>query len=72
MPKPTIDIPLDETEEKTRPSQERKASRIDIPLDEDGKHAEPLDITMAELEFVNRHHEEYKELRRRAREQEGR
>ena len=27
---------------------------------------------MAELEFVNRHHEEYKELRRRAREQEGR
>ena len=60
MPKPTIDIPL------------RKASRIDIPLDEDGKRAEPLDITMAELEFVNRHHEEYKELRRRAREQEGR
>ena len=45
---------------------------IDIPLDEDGKRAEPLDITMAELEFVNRHHEEYKELRRRAREQEGR
>ena len=72
MPKPTIDIPLDETEEKARPAQEQKASRIDIPLDEDGKRAEPLDITMAELEFVNRHHEEYKELRRRARELEGR
>ncbi len=57
---------------KAQPAQERKASRIDIPLDEDGKRAEPLDITMAELEFVNRHHEEYKELRRRAREQEGR
>ena len=66
MPKPTIDIPLDETEEKAQPAQERKASRIDIPLDA------PLDITMAELEFCNRHHEEYKELRRRAREQEGR
>ena len=39
MPKPTIDIPLDETEEKARPSQEQKASRIDIPLDEDGKRA---------------------------------
>ena len=49
MPKPTIDIPLDETEEKARPAQEQKASRIDIPLDEDGKRAEPLDITMAEL-----------------------
>lgn len=72
MPKPTIDIPLDETQEKAQPAQERKASRIDIPLDEDGKRAEPLDITMAELEFVNRHHEEYKKLRRRAREQEGR
>ena len=33
MPKPTIDIPLDETEEKARPTQEQKASRIDIPLD---------------------------------------
>ena len=51
---------------------ELRSRGIDIPLDEDGKRAEPLDITMAELEFVNRHHEEYKELRRRAREQEGR
>ena len=41
MPKPTIDIPLDETEEKARPPQERKASRIDIPLDEDGKRPGP-------------------------------
>ena len=71
MPKANIDIPLDEAEEKAQPEAKRR-SRIDIPLDDDGKRAEPLDITMKELEFVNRHHEEFKELRRRAREQEGR
>lgn len=76
MPKPNIDIALDDAEEQVRPQgatrQGGKASRIDIPLDEEGITAAPLDITMAELEFVNRHHEEFKELRRRAREQEGR
>ncbi|WP_455501109.1 hypothetical protein [Gemmiger sp.] len=71
MPKTNIDIPLDAADEQARP-EAKQHSRIDIPLDDDGKRAEPLDITMKELEFVNRHHEEYKELRRRAREQEGR
>lgn len=63
MSKSRIDIPLNGVGEKPRPS-----SRIDIPLDgEDGSAS----ITDKEFEFVNRHHEEYKEMRRRAREQGG-
>ena len=41
---------------------------IDIPLD-GGRGADG--INDKEYEFVNRHHEEYKEMRRRAREQGG-
>lgn len=69
MAKPSIDISLDGVGE-TRPVA--KKSSIDIPLDGEKKRRPAQDITMAELEFVNRHHEEYKELRRRAREQGGR
>ena len=69
MAKPSIDIPLDGVGE-ARPAA--KKSSIDIPLDGEKKRRPTQDITMAELEFVNRHHEEYKELRRRAREQGGR
>ena len=70
MAKPNIDIPLDGVGEPHRPVQ--KKSNIDIPLDGEKKPRPVSDITMKELEFVNRHHEEYKELRRRAREQGGR
>ena len=56
-----IDISLDGVGEKRRPSR-----KIDIPLDCDKGAA---GITDKEFEFVNRHHEEYKEMRRRAREQ---
>ena len=54
--------------EAARPAKTKRAS-IDIPLDGEPKHSTVSDITMKELEFVNRHHEEYKEMRRRAREQ---
>lgn len=64
MSKSKIDIPLNGVGEKPRPS-----SRIDIPLDGEDSSAS---ITDKEFEFVNRHHEEYKEMRRRAREQGGR
>ncbi|WP_294571592.1 hypothetical protein [uncultured Subdoligranulum sp.] len=64
MTKRTIDIPLDGVGENNRPSRRT----IDIPLD-GGKGADG--INDKEYEFVNRHHEEYKELRRRAREQGG-
>lgn len=65
MGKSKIDISLDGVGEKHRPAR----SSIDIPLDSDQGAAS---ITDKEFEFVNRHHEEYKEMRRRAREQGGR
>lgn len=63
MARSKIDISLDGVGEK-RPT----ARNIDIPLDGDNGAA---GITDKEFEFVNRHHEEYKEMRRRAREQGG-
>ena len=71
MAKPNIDIPLDGVGESARPAKTKRTS-IDIPLDGEGPRRPAADITMKELEFVNRHHEEYKEMRRRAREQGGR
>ena len=68
MAKPNIDISLDGVGE----SAKTKRASIDIPLDGEEPRRPVTDITMKELEFVNRHHEEYKELRRRAREQGGR
>lgn len=61
MAKSKIDISLEGVGEAPRPSR----SRIGIPLDGETGAA----ITNKEFEFVNRHHEEYKEMRRRAREQ---
>ena len=71
MAKPNIDISLDGVGESARSAKTPRAS-IDIPLDGEEPRRPVTDITMKELEFVNRHHEEYKELRRRAREQGGR
>ena len=71
MAKPNIDISLDGVGESARAAKTKRAS-IDIPLDGEKPRRPVTDITMKELEFVNRHHEEYKELRRRAREQGGR
>lgn len=71
MAKPNIDISLDGVGESDRSAKTKRAS-IDIPLDGEEPRRPVTDITMKELEFVNRHHEEYKELRRRAREQGGR
>ena len=68
MAKQNIDISLDGVGEAVRPAKTKRAS-IDIPLDGEPKHSTVSDITMKELECVNRHHEEYKEMRRRAREQ---
>lgn len=64
MAKSRIDISLDGVGESRTPRR-----TIDIPLD-GGKGADG--INDKEYEFVNRHHEEYKEMRRRAREQGGR
>lgn len=60
----SIDISLDGVGENKRPTRRG----IDIPLD-GGRGADG--INDKEYEFVNRHHEEYKEMRRRAREQGG-
>ena len=68
MAKPNIDISLDGVGESARSAKTNRAS-IEIPLDGEKPRRPVTDITMKELEFVNRHHEEYKELRRRAREQ---
>lgn len=58
MEKQKIDIPLDGGgQARRRP--------IDIPLDGDTDAA----ITRKEFEAVNRHHEAYKEMRRRAQEE---
>ncbi len=70
-----IDIPLDGVGETPRnPASRRGAggSCIDIPLD--GEETRPGGagaggITRTELEIVNRHHAEIKELHRRAREE---
>lgn len=73
MAKQSIDIPLDGVGEAHSAStrRQRAHSRIDIPLDGEAACGAP-DITDAELAFVNRHHEEYLQMRRRAREQEAR
>ena len=68
MAKPNIDISLDGVGESAR-SATTKRARIDIPLDGEKPRRPVTDLTKKELEFVNRHQEEYKELRRRAREQ---
>lgn len=60
----SIDISLDGVGENKRPTRRS----IDIPLD-GGRGADG--INDKEYEFVNRHHEEYMEMRRRAREQGG-
>lgn len=65
MAKRSIDISLDGVGENSRSARRS----IDIPLD-GGMGADG--INDREYEFVNRHHEEYKEMRRRAREQGGR
>lgn len=65
MAKREIDISLDGVWDDRRPAR----SRIDILLG-DGEAGDA--ITRKELEFVNRHHEEYKEMRRRMRQQGGR
>ena len=65
MAKREIDISLDGVWDDRRPAR----SRIDIPL---GDKEAGDGITLKELEFVNRHHEEYKEMRRRMRQQGGR
>lgn len=65
MAKSRVDISLDGVGESGRTPRRT----IDIPLD-GGKGADG--INDKEYEFVNRHHEEYKEMRRRAREQGGR
>ena len=56
----------------TYPSDEKKVGlykeRLSTAI-KDVYKRQVSDITMKELEFVNRHHEEYKEMRRRAREQ---
>lgn len=50
----------------------RNRRQIDIPLDDaPSAQGDGLDFSDKELEFVNRHHEEYKEQRRRARQQGG-
>ncbi|MEE0800156.1 MAG: hypothetical protein U0L91_02625 [Gemmiger sp.] len=65
---PNIDISLDGVG-KTTPS-DRRNSRIDIPLDHAPAHRPNLGagrILDTELEIVNRHHAEVKEMHRRAR-----
>ena len=61
MAKPNIDISLDGVGESARSAKTKRAS-IDIPLDGEEPCRPVTDITM----------KEYKELRRRAREQGGR
>lgn len=58
MDKRDIDISLDGVGSPRRPS-------VDIPLDGESDAA----ITHKEFEVVNRHHEAYKEMRRRAQEE---
>ncbi|MDD4850404.1 MAG: hypothetical protein PHO10_06855 [Gemmiger sp.] len=76
--KATIDIPLDgvgENAPRRAPATGRgvAGAGIDIPLDglrpQKGANLGAGSIVDAELEIVNRHHAEVKELHRRAREQ---
>ena len=71
MPKPEIDISLEGVWKagaaRTAPSAGSRSS-IDIPLDGGKARRGGLGIDDQELEFVNRHHEQMKEKRRRARE----
>lgn len=58
---------------KTGTGRQSTRRQIDIPLDNVGRGRGngAQEISDKELDFVNRHHEEYKELRRRARRQGG-
>ncbi len=58
---------------KTGTGRQGTRRQIDIPLDNVGRGRGngAQEISDKELDFVNRHHEEYKELRRRARRQGG-
>lgn len=58
---------------KTGAGRQGTRRQIDIPLDNvgRGRGSGAQAISDKELDFVNRHHEEYKELRRRARRQGG-
>ena len=71
MPKPEIDISLEgvwkDGAARTAPSAGSRSS-IDIPLDGGKARRGGLGIDDRDLEFVNRHHEQMKEKRRRARE----
>ena len=63
MPRPDIDISLAGVWKDSTPR-----SSIDIPLDGGKSLRGGSVIDDRELEFVNRHHEQMKEKRRRARE----
>lgn len=63
MPRPDIDISLAGVWKDSTPR-----SNIDIPLDGGKSRRGGSGIDDRELEFVNRHHEQMKEKRRRARE----
>ena len=63
MPRPDIDISLAGVWKDIAPR-----SSIDIPLDGGKSRRGGSGIDDRELEFVNRHHEQMKEKRRRARE----
>ena len=77
MAKPNIDISLEGVWDKPGAARQNRnagnspgASRIDIPLDRGRpRPGGAAGISDKELEFVNRHHEEYKQQRRRARQQ---
>ena len=74
--KRSIDISLDGVGEARRPAAGRR-SRIDVPLcgpkrPGSGFNLGARHIDDGELEMVNRHHREIKELTRRAREQAAR
>ena len=63
MPRPDIDISLAGVWKDSTPR-----SSIDIPLGGGKSRRGGAGIDDRELEFVNRHHEQMKEKRRRARE----
>ena len=72
MAKPEIDISLDSVgghSEIRVLSGGASRSRIDIPLDKGRAGKGGSAILDQELEFVNRHHQQVKEQRRRAREE---
>lgn len=72
MAKPEIDISLDGVGGRSAvrsSSAGAPRSRIDIPLDSGRAGKGGSGICDRELEFVNRHHQQIKEQRRRAREE---